>query len=333
MAYSANIKKEQLKLDSQYIEQDGYYTLTISDDSKKGLAKPYEVYLQPGHYDITLDTIYKGTYPQITSPSPVQQQLSAYYTTVSLLHNWKFINQQIKLAVNLPREELMSTINKLRSLDDNTGADPAEKAVLAQVIKQNPHSLIAAHIMQSMDFNTDAAKFYALYQSLSPEARSTDEDKQLGKKLSKLAKLVPGGTAPMITGTTPDGKPFNPADFKKKIYLLEFWKSGNDMSRVSHSPDGVKAMLGQINKPGDFGMIGISLDSKKDWWTSAIKDDKMTWAQFSDLKGNESANASDWGITRIPTYYLVTGDWKIVERDLMLSEVPVVVNQYIDHHR
>ena len=186
--------------------------------------------------------------------------------------------------------------------------------------------------MADMEFNEDAVTFLNLYRSLSAEQRDTDEGKKLGKKLMRLAQLVPGQTAPLIAGTTPDGKKFSQVNLDKKIYLVEFWRAGNEVSRLNHAPQDINQMRHEIKQPGKFGMISVSLDEKRDWWTSAIKDDKMSWAQFADLKGNDSPNAENWGIKRIPTYYLVDGNWHIIDRDIYWSEIPVVINQYLKHH-
>ena len=58
----------------------------------------------------------------------------------------------------------------------------------------------------------------------------------------------------------------------------------------------------------------------------------MTWPQFSDLKGNDSENVTNWQITTIPVYYLLDANWHVVDRDIMPSEIVVTANQYFDHH-
>jgi hypothetical protein len=339
MTYSGNIKAGKLDLAKQMLEQPGYYTMTISNDKVKGIGTPFEIYLEPGSYEITTDVNDATVYPKITSASPIQHELSVYYNAVTTLNSNYYRNERMKLVaqvlIRLPKEQLMELAKKMQTAQEtHNGEIPEEtnKTILKEFIKQNPHSLAAVHLMAGMEFNTDAAAFYTLYNSLANETKNTDEGKALGKKLSILAKLVTGGAAPTIAGTTPDGKPFNVAGLNKKIYLVEFWKAANDVSRLNHSAADVTNMLSGIPGKKDFGMISISLDEKRDWWTSAIKDDKMNWPQYSDLKGNDSPNAANWAITRIPTYYLVDGSWHIIARDVPRMEVPVDVNEYLKKH-
>jgi hypothetical protein len=339
MTYSGNIKAGKLDLAKQMLEQPGYYTMTISNDKVKGIGTPFEIYLEPGSYEITTNVNDATVYPKITSASPIQHELSVYYNAVTTLNSNYYRNERMKLVaqvlIHLPKEQLMELAKKMQTAQEtHNGEIPEEtnKTILKEFIKQNPHSLAAVHLMTGMEFNTDAAAFYTLYNSLANETKNTDEGKALGAKLSILAKLVTGGAAPAIAGTTPDGKPFNVAGLNKKIYLVEFWKAANDVSRLNHSATDVTNMLSGIPGKKDFGMISISLDEKRDWWTSAIKDDKMDWPQYSDLKGNDSPNAANWAITRIPTYYLVDGSWHIIARDVPLMEVPVDVNEYLKKH-
>lgn len=82
----------------------------------------------------------------------------------------------------------------------------------------------------------------------------------------------------------------------------------------------------------DLGLISISLDHKRDWWINAIQEDKLTWPQYSDMKGNESLNGLNWNITHLPTYCLVDSKWRIVENDLEWTELPITVNRYLKQH-
>jgi hypothetical protein len=113
------------------------------------------------------------------------------------------------------------------------------------------------------------------------------------------------------------------------VILLDFWRASDQISRLDHQQM-VAMMSNEFKGKDGFGIVSINLDVKSDWWTTAIKEDKMTWTQVSDLKGDDSPNAAAWAIARIPTYYLVDGNWKIIERDVQLQEVPVYVNEYLN---
>jgi hypothetical protein len=337
MTFSANIKDGEVRLDSQVIEEHGYYMMHLSSDSPKTPQQSFEVYLVPGHYSITKSSPDSPIYPEIKSPSPEQQELSDYYTLLTQLKEkrtqaLKNYNRQVNNynTANFSNSGFKQVVNK--SKQGELKVNDIEKDALTAFVKAHPGSITAAHIMTYIPVETDPVAFYNIYKSLSATTKNSDEGKDLGDKLSKLAKLVPGEIAPDIAGTNPEGKKFSKADYKKKIYLVEFWKAGNELSRLNHSPANILNMESTISNDRELGIISISLDSKRDWWTSAIKDDNLNWPQYSDLKGNESINAVNWGITRIPTYYLIDADWRILERDIFISEAPVVINQYLKHH-
>lgn len=310
MVYSGSIKNGQLKLDKQMLEQTGYYSLVITDDAVKATPVDFEIYLDPGNYNIITHQGNNTIYPQITSSSPIQRELSLYYTALASKLN-------------------TTTAEPVKSKDEQ---ETAEKLTLQAFIKKYPQNVTGAHLMIQQNYESDPATYYAMFKGLSEQTRNSDEGKTMNEKLGHLVKLLPGAAAPAIAGTTPDGKPFSTAGLNKKIYLVEFWKAGNEVSRLNHSVADVTNMLSGIPGKKDFGMISISLDEKRDWWTSAIKDDHMNWPQYSDLKGNDSPNAANWGIIRIPTYYLVDGSWHIVARNVPRMEVPVDINEYLKKH-
>lgn len=183
--------------------------------------------------------------------------------------------------------------------------------------------------MEKLPYDENPVAYNAIYQKFSPAAKDSEEGKVIGEKLKSLLRLLPGAEAPEISGLTPDGKKFNKTALDKKIYIIDFWRAGNEVSRLNHQ-DMLSSLLPQLDKR-KVGIISISLDRKRDWWTTAIKDDHLTWAQYSDLKGDDSQNAKDWYITTIPSYYLVDENWHVVQRDISFSRIAFEVNDYLRH--
>ncbi|MDB5136072.1 MAG: hypothetical protein JWP37_2675 [Mucilaginibacter sp.] len=331
--YGENIKDEKIHA-TGILPKAGYYTMDITDDAdKKSYEVHYEVYLEDGKYTIQTapDKTYK--YPKITSSSKIQNELSAYYMLVdqqSADAHQKAQNMaaEVKKKTNSSSAAQYTVlINKLSAAEDKEAA--AGFSAYKQFVKEYPQSSISAHLMSKMDYAGKPVEYYDLYKTFGAEAKNSDEGKEIGEKLGHLVKLVTGAKSPVIVGNTPDGKPFDQSSIKRKIILVDFWRAGNQISRTNHQD-----MLGMINniKNNDFGIVSISIDSKADWWTGAVKEDKMTWPQVSDLKGDDSKNAANWAVDKIPTYYLVDGNWNIIERDVQLQEVPLIVSRYLKKH-
>jgi hypothetical protein len=214
--------------------------------------------------------------------------------------------------------------------ENETKLRDADAVVFKQFLKQYPQSEIAGHIFSKLDYEGDPVTYYALFKSLSPVAQQSEDGQEIGDKLSHMIKLVTGKKAPALEGNTPDGKPFDPKTIHKKVIVLDFWKAGNSFSRTSH--DQIKSLLGQPDVEKNVAFISISLDSKPDWWKTALKDDQLSWTQVSDLKGNDSPNAANYNITEIPSYYLLDGDWNIVVPKIGLKNVGFEVSEYLKKH-
>lgn len=335
--YGANIKNGSAKLDQQVLEEPGYYSLSISDAADTRRSHPFEVYLEPGDYQISIDSAYRDVYPEITSSSALQKELSDYYKTVDMTKAYYrySINSTIHFNdrfITQPPQNIAELQDIIKSFGTIGERDFVEKAVIKRIVNKTPKSLIAAHVIRGLDYTEDPAGYYQIYQHLSVGERNSDDGAPLGEALIHLVKLMPGQPAPAISGLSPEGKPFNKNEYKKKIYLVEFWKAGNELSRIQHGKVDMDNFLSGIHKKDDLGIISVSLDNKRDWWTSAIKDDQLSWPQYSDLKGNESENVANWSVTRLPVYFLVDGNWHMLDRDISLKEAGVVINQHLDHH-
>ncbi|MGZ3750277.1 MAG: TlpA family protein disulfide reductase [Mucilaginibacter sp.] len=334
--FGENIKDGKFQT-SGMLPHEGYYTMDIVDDANKDTHdRHFEVYLEGGKYTIETAAATILKYPKITTSSKTQNDLSAYYT---------LLDQQSANA-SLETAKLKAEIEKLKhtthspdkfnglveALATAQGKESAtEFSALKLFAKQYPQSNITAHLMSNMDYDAKPADYYDVFKTFSDEAKASTEGKEIDTKLSHLVKLLAGAQSPDIIGNTPDGKPFSKSSVKKKIILLDFWRASDQMSRLDHK-DLLQMLDGDLKGKDGFGIVSVDFDSKSDWWTTAIKDDKMTWTQVSDLKGDDSPNATNWAIAKIPTYFLVDGDWKIIERDFQLSELPLLVNRYLSKH-
>ena len=299
-----NITNGTFKVDT-VLENKGYGLLTLQKTGEK--ATPVEVYLEPGQYTIEANAKHLDRYPNIKSSSAIQNDLTAYHA----------IQEQV----------IEKKMNSVFGVREKLDMDKLKLEAFQSFIKQHPNSKAAAHLMIDVNYQKDAEAYSSIYNKMGTEAKNSEEGKFLSNKLGVMMKLLPGATAPVIAGNTPDGKPFDQSQLNKKVYVVEFWKAGNQVSRLNHQ-DMVKSFLKNVDM-NKVGIISISMDTKRDWWTKAIADDKLTWPQYSDLRGDESSNAERWAITKVPTYYILNGKWQVVQRDVEFSQLEAAVNDYL----
>ena len=142
---------------------------------------------------------------------------------------------------------------------------------------------------------------------------------QLRKNQETEAKTAEG--EPFIDLTMPDtkGKNVSLSQYIKKneLTLVDFWASWCGPCRASIP--GVKRLYEKYKKQG-FGVVGVSLDTKKQAWLKAIQELDLPWPQMSDLKGWDSAASTAYNIKGIPFTLLVTKDGTIVGRNIWGEE-------------
>ena len=334
VVYDANIKDGKFKVPSKVLEASGYYNMELTNDSagKTSSNGMFEVYLQDGKYAIKTDVAKPNDYPEIISSSPIQQELSAYYSVADKLKSdlnreARFINARVndKASSLLPKDKFIALLNSVSVVEDKKRAIASK--ILNEFVTKYPQNTIGAHLMLQLDYESDPVLFNTIYQKLNTTVKNSDDGKEIGEKLGRLIKLIPGALAPGINGKLLDGKPFDPLAMHKAIYLIDFWRVTSDISRRNHAE--LKSMLQEFGDE-NFGMISVSMDTKADWWSSAVKEDGITWTQVSDLKGNDSPNILNWSVTKIPHYDLVDGNWHMIERDVPIHAISVTVKQYLN---
>lgn len=104
-----------------------------------------------------------------------------------------------------------------------------------------------------------------------------------------------------------------------KVTLIDFWASWCRPCRTENPK--VVAIYNEFHSKG-LNIISVSLDTDAKDWKEAIANDKLTWTQVSNLKEmEENQIVSQYGVTLIPTTFLLDRSGKIVGVDLPHEEL------------
>ncbi len=175
------------------------------------------------------------------------------------------------------------------------------------LIAREDTNLIAIYALNILnpEVETDyLLKILAHYENVIPDSPFLKQFKTYMQPfvLKQLKADQMGKPVPAINLNDVNGKPVSLASLKGKLVLIDFWASWCAPCRKSN-PELV-ALYKKYRSDG-FEIFGVSLDTKKEEWTKAIKADGITWSQVSDLKGWESPLVSSFGFDAIPSTYLI----------------------------
>jgi thiol-disulfide isomerase/thioredoxin len=111
---------------------------------------------------------------------------------------------------------------------------------------------------------------------------------------------------------TVKGDTISLASLKGKVVLLDFWASWCGPCRAANK--NLVKLYAQY-KPKGFEIFSVSVDDDKQAWEKAIAKDKITWLQVIDPRNWGAQSAVDWGISVLPTTFLINKKGDVVMID------------------
>jgi thiol-disulfide isomerase/thioredoxin len=202
---------------------------------------------------------------------------------------------------------------------------------LGEVIKKYPSALSDFEFLNRWVKPADnfaSAKLF--YSYLSPELQNSFKGKKFADAIKAASTVEINAIAPEFSLADTAGKIQKLSNYKGKYVLVDFWASWCVPCR-KETPNLINAYQQYKNK--NFEIVSISLDGGKDdsrqQWLKAIKQDKMTWPQLSDLQGFTSSVAQMYTISAIPMNFLIDPTGKIIARNLRGDELKEALSKFL----
>ncbi|WP_162127510.1 TlpA disulfide reductase family protein [Flavobacterium phycosphaerae] len=226
-----------------------------------------------------------------------------------------------------------ATINSLRKQYDEL-----QKGITDYTFdypKTHPKSFISVLIVQAMFSNPKfkPADIEAIYTTLDESLRKTKPGKKIKENLENIKKqekakttVAVGDVAPDFKAPNPEGKMVSLKESLGKATLVDFWASWCAPCRQAN-PE-VVALYSELHAKG-LNIISVSLDNDAAKWKEAIAKDKLTWTQVSNLKEMDDPIALQYGVTQIPSTFLLGADGKIVAIDLTGEALKAKINELL----
>lgn len=113
-----------------------------------------------------------------------------------------------------------------------------------------------------------------------------------------------------------------------KVTLIDFWASWCPPCRTANPK--LVTLYNEFHNKG-FNIISVSLDDDATKWKNAIAKDQLTWTQVSNLKEMEvNPIVKQYGVTLIPTTFLLDASGKIVGIDLPHEELKAKIKALLE---
>lgn len=268
------------------------------------LLDQIDVYLENG--TITIDTKDSIKYATIGG-TPLNRD---YQELTSLLAPFKVEEEALKIAKRRAEDyaEYMPAVNAAYAELANR-QNPAEEAF----INAHLHSLVGLELLtKAIDPAFHLAKAKSYFNKFPRELRES----LTGKAYSNLFNVAIGCQAPDFTAKNLKEEDVSLASYRGKYVLLDFWASWCMPCRADNPH--VKKLYNAY-KDKNFTVLGVSLDNGdigKKYWLRAIKMDSVTWDQISELQGFQGKASRLYGITAVPTNFLIDPSGKIIGKNL-----------------
>lgn len=133
--------------------------------------------------------------------------------------------------------------------------------------------------------------------------------KEQADRKAHEAKLDSGNVAPEINLNSAVGYPAKLSSFRNYVVLVYFWAG---WSAPSQQVIPFYKALYKKYGPRGFTIFGVSLDKDRQTWEEAIRGNKLSWTQVSDLREWDSPVVKDYNITSIPVAFLIDRQGQIL---------------------
>lgn len=191
---------------------------------------------------------------------------------------------------------------------------------LKNFVKTHPRSAVSGYIIYR-EFNNPNVPLSLAEECLGYVDKRIENTKFIRlatKRINDAKGTMIGAIATDFKQATPEGAFIKLSDLRGKYVLVDFWASWCRPCRMEN-PNVVAAY--DKYKDKGFTVLGVSLDSNKDQWVAAIRNDHLVWPNISDLKGGGNEAAALFNIQTIPQNLLLDRDGRIIAKNLRGPEL------------
>jgi thiol-disulfide isomerase/thioredoxin len=224
---------------------------------------------------------------------------------------------QANIVTNFRNEP--DSVKRMKLMEDYKQLDVLLQTNLAGFIQSHPNSLVAMHALRNNFNPVDNVELATnLFNGMSDSVKASSSGELYKEAIENVFKLSVGKIAPDFAAKDLQGTEKHLSDFKGKYVLLDFWASWCGPCR-KESPHLVESYAKFRDK--QFEILSFSVDKEAEDWKKAVEKDQYTWTNLRDVQDPTMSVAKLYGITSIPTNYLLDPSGKIIALNLRGEEL------------
>lgn len=193
-----------------------------------------------------------------------------------------------------------------------------QRKVENELIKKYPDSYSALMVTYKWRNDMNGYAYIDRMNMLGTKYADTKIYKDMLIKKEASKNITVGLIAPDFTLKTDDGEDVSLYEMKGKIKIVDFWASWCGPCRGLNPH-----MLELYNKYKEKGLeiVGVSMDTNRENWLRAVKQDGMPWKQVSDLQAWEGDVAKKYNVESIPHVVVLNENNRMLAVNIYADEL------------
>ena len=297
----------------------GLYILTAEKDrSTTGWAPPIPILVeQPGIISIS----WSGTTGNgvVIKGSAAQQ----VYENFLQERDWQMpiqLEQEPVAGATTPTEHAPDRL----TLSD--AADTVTAPLALRTALKHPGSFAAVYILENFTANARLTDLEAVYYQLPARLRQTYHGQRIALRFAPLYSASRNQTVYDFSLPDSAGNSIAFSSIKNNVVLVSFWASWCAPCREEFK---LLRHVYEKHKQKGFTIVSISVDGSATAWKQALAKEQLPWLQLRDLDKIPSVARRRFGVTGLPTTFLLDKNRKILYRDLRGGVLDKVVESLV----
>ena len=190
---------------------------------------------------------------------------------------------------------------------------------LEDFVAKHPEAPDAAEAMLQMgiadEFPGREEKALERYEAI---AKGFADSASARKARGAARRLQLEGQPLALSGTAVDGKSVAVERLQGAPVLVHYWATWCEPCKVDIAK--IRELYAKYG-PQKFRVVGITLDSDKEELSAYLAGKPMPWPQLHESGGLDGRLAEELGVLTLPTMFLLDADGKVVDRNLVITDL------------